>query len=292
MNDHCERTFRTGATTPSLDVLVPIFGGSEQFAIELLNQWLVDRSNVQAERLLELCQVPHEATYEPFVTLEQARDRLGSQGLFEHMITLRVADLSANNFEASTAGSQAGRAFFEHSVIVGLLTEQLALQVYHRPHQWAFVAGLLHDMGKVVTGQYDGDLSQSTHAELGADLVQHWDLPTTVWDAVRYHHQPNEVPDGFDDRLARIVQRADEIARQLGFGEDSQAAQRHPSAAELDEFDLFSRVAVIQALGQLEQIVPIAWSEDHERAARRPNRASRPGRMAASPAYTEVSQAA
>jgi putative nucleotidyltransferase with HDIG domain len=77
---------------------------------------------------------------------------------------------------------------------------------------YAFVAGLLHDLGKLVIAANDPDkyrsawelahrrgisfweaeleLYQTSHAELGGYLLARWGLPEPVVEAVAFHHRP------------------------------------------------------------------------------------------------------
>jgi putative nucleotidyltransferase with HDIG domain len=97
-----------------------------------------------------------------------------------------------------------------HSVQVATLASRLC--VTRAEMEGAFVAGLLHDVGKLVlftlapevmedaTAQATAtqcqlhvaecQLSGATHAELGAYLLGLWGLPSTVVEAVANHHAP------------------------------------------------------------------------------------------------------
>lgn len=84
-----------------------------------------------------------------------------------------------------------------------------------------YVAGLLHNIGRLALLRLDhgkfllttGDIGESLeierqaygldHAELGAAIVGHWNLPPAVSDAVRGHHQI--LRDATDVRLAAVV---------------------------------------------------------------------------------------
>ncbi len=93
----------------------------------------------------------------------------------------------------------------------------------------AFTAGLLHDIGKLaldgVLAQGPGDEAEPLrvtreleiahaghdHAEVGAALLDSWDLPEQIIQAVRWHHQPQQAPAG--QKLPAAVHVANKVAR-------------------------------------------------------------------------------
>lgn len=102
--------------------------------------------------------------------------------------------------------------FWRHCLSVAVLSMEIAKETdYPRPEE-AYIAGLLHDVGKIfmdVQGQQDyGDfietLSTSTdlviekersviglgHDDVGAFFCSQWNLPEKLIIAVKYHHQP------------------------------------------------------------------------------------------------------
>lgn len=99
----------------------------------------------------------------------------------------------------------------------------------------AFTAGLLHDIGKLVLDHNLAEEKQESgcgitleterqctgfdHAEAGAALLDSWDFPEQVVEAVRWHHSPWEA--GEHQRLALAVGVANEVgnfATRLGAG--------------------------------------------------------------------------
>ncbi len=128
---------------------------------------------------------------------------------------------------------------WEHSIAVAEGSEWVAKQRQISPRSDAYVAGLLHDVGKVVLdlvmkrtpawGEEIGpDRGESPwfeverrllgrdHAEVGAVVTRSWNLPDRVVEAVACHHAPAEAVE--DPRLAAAVHLADAAALMAGIG--------------------------------------------------------------------------
>jgi len=126
--------------------------------------------------------------------------------------------------------------FHLHSSAVGMAGELLAdrLAVVNGGH--AFLAGLVHDLGKLLFAvatpeqwqridsyalhggnpmEKEVELLGVDHAELSALAARKWNLPAPVFEAVRRHHSPlvesrESIP------LCRLTQAADTFVNSLG----------------------------------------------------------------------------
>jgi putative nucleotidyltransferase with HDIG domain len=107
----------------------------------------------------------------------------------------------------------APKMLWDHLISTAVATEILAKKVRLKAPNYAFTAALLHDIGKIVLGTYlevDAEpilalavhenipfdeaefrVLGINHAEAGAELLRHWNLPAGIVDAVRWHHAPN-----------------------------------------------------------------------------------------------------
>ena len=103
-----------------------------------------------------------------------------------------------------------------HSVATGLFMELLAEYVPLEDAEDAFLAGLFHDVGKLVIAvalpqEYEAILTASAvtrnsileterlllqidHAELSAMAVDYWDLGEPIRSAAAHHHEPDNSP--------------------------------------------------------------------------------------------------
>ncbi|MBW2062662.1 MAG: HDOD domain-containing protein [Deltaproteobacteria bacterium] len=145
--------------------------------------------------------------------------------------------------------------FWKHSVAVAVTSRWLAEQSRLEPPDDCFVAGLLHDVGKVVLIQYFKELfgqiwaltqeenlsfyesekktSPVTHAQIGGHLTKKWDLPASLTDTITYHHALNENATNFN--LLVIVHVADIIvnAKSTGLENADLFSKVHPEAAKI-----------------------------------------------------------
>lgn len=127
---------------------------------------------------------------------------------------------------------------WRHSLAVAFTARRLAVEVHLAPVEEAFVAGLLHDVGKTILSghmehafdrvvavaqgrraplhEVEAELLGFDHAELGAHLAVAWGFPAELEEAIRLHHRPHEA--ALKPRLAHCVHVADAACTMLGIG--------------------------------------------------------------------------
>ncbi|RJR21841.1 MAG: HDOD domain-containing protein [Nitrospiraceae bacterium] len=126
--------------------------------------------------------------------------------------------LSESVFSSVAPGSSDGfdlKAFQTHSLACGIAAKLLISELpYMEPkdEDWAFTAGLLHDIGKLIEARYlteqykkiiitarekkttllkaEHEVLGTTHEEIGSYLADWWSLPSFIVNAVRWHHEP------------------------------------------------------------------------------------------------------
>lgn len=146
-----------------------------------------------------------------------------------------LALMSALNRFVKAINVESDHSFWEHSVIVGVCSEELAntcdLKVSSAE---ALIAGLLHDVGQLWLMRFQRQQSGAAwmaalqnnidieraechrfgvgHPLIGAWLAESWQLPMSIINAIRGHHAPEgEVP----DRLAAVVHIAEVLSNGL-----------------------------------------------------------------------------
>ena len=171
--------------------------------------------------------------------------------------TIRNTVLSVsvfNVFGTDQAGSFDLKNFWKHSIATGMLSKSLGEYFELNMDEEAFAAGILHDIGKVVLNKYFKDeleialqkaqseqlplfeaerlVNGITHAEIGEYIVDHWNLPYGLVEAVALHHTPGILRS--NPKLVCLVHVANIFSRemQIGFNGDFAVAEIDPSAYE------------------------------------------------------------
>ncbi len=180
--------------------------------------------------------------------------------------TIRNLVLTATVMNAYGGRSSSGifdrSAHWRHSIGCAAAATVLAKQWRKSEPEGAFLAGLVHDIGRVIMDQYFPDefekalaladwdaipLTQAeervfdgfTHADIGRHVAQKWKFPDDIVSGIGGHHGPGE--QGSWGNLAAVVHIADVMAHRAGLA----VGTWQP---ELDE-------AALEAIGRSEEQV-------------------------------------
>lgn len=147
----------------------------------------------------------HSADANP-LTLLQACGRLGT-ALIKVLVISETVVQTFNGFQQ--AGALDLRAFWKHSLSVALIARELAPRLGYEPAEEAYLAGLLHDIGRLallvaaaqqaqplfaaldddsLCAQEQHSLAMS-HTEAGAWLLGRWHLSEHLVQSVLRHHE-------------------------------------------------------------------------------------------------------
>ncbi|HEY9102652.1 HDOD domain-containing protein [Chitinimonas sp.] len=215
----------------------------------------------------------------PITRLDQCLLRLGKDAIK----TLVIGESVFQVFH-SFAGHRAGdlRRFWCHTLTTAVLAKELADTVGYPHGEEAYLAGLLHDVGRLgllaaTPERYatlllhddtdalcalEQQVLQTTHAAVGAWLIGQWRMGGFIADSVRYHHEdPAALRDAHPlirithvaNRLARVlyqqtmdreqVRLAEEVAEQL-CGIDVPRCRSLGSAARSQVVKMASRLGI------------------------------------------------
>jgi len=156
--------------------------------------------------------------------------------------TVRNLVLSCSVFDVFWKGDGSTRfsmfEFWKHSIGCAAVAKIIGSRVGVHQFEDAFIAGLLHDVGKIVLARYFRDdflmilrivqeknmlfkevekqILGFTHAEIGGYLAKKWNLPGNLIEGITFHHTPSLSKN--NTNLVLAVHLADIVCRGLGFG--------------------------------------------------------------------------
>lgn len=147
---------------------------------------------------------------------------------------------------------------WKHSIAVGVLTRILGGIVGEKNIENYFVAGILHDIGKLFFVRYyeeeyakvisharreetslrraEHDILGVTHNIVGEMIAEKWKLPGSIKDAIRYHH--GGVAAGRFDPLVGCVHIANTAVKMMGLGSGGDPKVEAPNSKVWEELDL------------------------------------------------------
>jgi HD-like signal output (HDOD) protein/two-component sensor histidine kinase len=221
---------------------------------------LINQDPALAERVLRLVNSAFYSLKQKITTIGEALLLLGLEAVKNIAISSSVYQV----FQGPPARHGLDlKSFWWHSLRCAVMARRLAVKTAYAAPDEAFLAGLLHDIGKILlwssfrreyvgTG---GGLPAAerrlglTHAEAGAWLIGRWQLATFLPDAVRYHHEAVEkIVVSFP--LVRLVFAANLLAGEGGVSPAAHALGL--AAADLESLRAEAEEEARQIAGSLE----------------------------------------
>lgn len=192
---------------------------------------VIERDQSLTARVLRLANSAYFQRSRQVKTVREAAALLGNDQIRSLVVTAALKPI--------LGGSPVGKSLWEHALAVALAARLVAASVTEADPEEAFVAGLLHDVGKsLFDRQHPGTFAKAvrfqqerpdispleierrvmgvTHTEAGAVVAMFWRLPPALAEAILYHHHPEL--SGAYPRLCAVVHLADLLALRQGVG--------------------------------------------------------------------------
>ena len=199
---------------------------------------VIAKDQALASRTIRLVNSAFYGMCERVTSISHAIVVLGLNTLNNIMIGLSVIRLFKNSKITQFDPEQ----FWEHCFGTALIAKALSENSDAGEQETVFIAGLLHDMGRLILDQYcHNEFSESLlmakneskslrecerkvmgfdHTETGEWIGRKWSLPEQLIACIRYHHEESAVPDSlarYRD-MVHTVAAADHLCMSAGIG--------------------------------------------------------------------------
>ncbi len=184
-------------------------------------------------RLLRLANSPFFGFANRLSTVAEAVSLLGIQQIQDMIVASSVLE----QFKGVPDNLVNKDSFWRHSLAVGLTARLLAMERRLPKPDKYFVAGLLHDVGRLVLLAQATEWAQAVfelyqhekmllrdaekkilgydHQQIAAELLQSWSYPSALVQAVEFHHAPGQSVAKLE---AAVVHVADHLVNAMAIG--------------------------------------------------------------------------
>jgi len=184
-------------------------------------------------RLLRLANSPFFGFANRLSTVAEAVSLLGIQQIQDMIVASSVLE----QFKGVPDKFVNKDSFWRHSLAVGITARLLAMERRLPKPDKFFVAGLLHDVGRLVLLSQAAEWAQTVfelyqrerlllreaekrvlgydHQQIASELLQSWSYPPVLVQAVAFHHTPGQSVARME---AAVVHIADHLVNAMGIG--------------------------------------------------------------------------
>jgi putative nucleotidyltransferase with HDIG domain len=184
---------------------------------------VISKDTSLTARLLKMANSAFYGFPVPIDSIQRAVTIIGAKQLTTLSYAMNIIDV----FKNIPADIVDMASFWRHSIACGICARILAGYKNIQNTERLFVAGLLHDIGRLLLYQYasadmgrllvrarsDGSLLYKLeyetlncdHTTVGARLVKKWKLPAMLEDIVNFHHTPQKSHNGIETTIVHIA---------------------------------------------------------------------------------------
>ena len=226
---------------------------------------IVENDQALALKILKIANSSFYGSLSKVSSLEHAMIKLGTRE-----VKSIVLGFSVQNFFPDTKnGAFDRKRFWKHAMVVSQVAKLLGSHFRIGNDDSLFLAGLVHDMGKVALDQYfheeflqiidhvsanrstfsqaEKSILGTTHYQIAAKILKQWQFPNNVTFQVLYHHAPWH--DQTYQTNSIVIYLANILAKLAGYS-------CHPDEKQLD-IEQFARSS------EMEFIVKTGFDLDH-----------------------------
>jgi len=198
-------------------------------------------------RILKIVNSAYYGFPQQISTINHALVILGFNEIRNIAFTISVLESFS---DSNNHGSFDREKFWQHSLGCALGAKMLAKILRYRVSSEVFIAGLIHDIGKIIFDQYAHKLFIEAlkkaelenisiyeaekkvigiaHTDIGKWLAKQWNLPQKIEEAIELHHAPDKTL--INPQITAIVHLSDILTKMnsVGFSGDNKITPPHP----------------------------------------------------------------
>jgi len=229
----------------------------DNYSVDALTN-LIKYDQAIAANVLKMSNSAYLSPRHRISTIRDAVIYLGQQNLLRVVQTAGVSRFFA---KAGRGYVTNANELWEHSVAVALMSQILARKILKREDETLYLAALLHDVGKMVMGEFVHDSFEKimdlvhqqshsfleseeavigiNHAALGGRIAVRWNYPEQIKNALTYHHRPDLADE--DDMITWLVYLADQICLLAGFTGGMDGLAHRGVSDVMKKFDFYQK---------------------------------------------------
>jgi len=184
--------------------------------------------------ILRICNSAYFGLRRPVDNVNDAIMHMGKKNVLRAVVAAGLT----RYFRSTKGYDVKGGDLWEHAVAVALMSQICAARISRPDDPRLFTAGVLHDIGKMVMGEFVHEAWQKiqeltesqkysfleaeeevigvNHAELGGEIALIWKFPDEILKAIAFHHRPDLLADG--DAVPWIVYLSNQVCHVMGIG--------------------------------------------------------------------------
>lgn len=214
---------------------------------------IISKDQALVTKILSVANSPLYGLQRKVATIDFAILVLGFKELKSIISVISISDALKNKTDKYLNQKE----FMLHSYMVGAASKKIAKDMGFQNSGEAFIAGFLHDIGISIVHRYlhsnfamifdlmetqkmtfrdaEIEVNGMTHEEIGSFLLEKWNFPSEICDAVLNHHNPGKAQ--ISPAMASIVSVSDYMTQSLKVGELKIDKDNHLDDYTLSKFN-------------------------------------------------------
>ena len=223
-------------TLPAIAQKLLTIADDDEDCVEKLTK-LISSDQSLAVRILAFANSAYFGHRSQIGTVRHAVNVIGTAMLKQFSLSVLVCNMMGR-------GGNDRTEFWMHSFATGTAASMISDRAGLSDRDLSFMAGLIHDVGKIIIDTYFPGERDVEHTEVGGWIAERWALPQPLIHAITHHHSNS--PDHFAQPIVACVFAANACAKLAFQTKAPKVAPDVLEALKLTEKDMLEIVIELQ----------------------------------------------